>query len=330
MSVVLAPPPQERFVAASAAADLLSALGDQVAETLHVPVSALSLRELSHPAQVADAPSTFAVRQGVSPPRAVLMCSSRDYPDMVERSMARAAAAKQRLPRHEAAAILTPLLQGRVHGMSFAMLNYCRPLSRRRPLSWVQRSLVQPHILEWIFRVAESTREEPDDATRAARFGEPLRLLLSMRMLSAPLRQSARRALCRLEDADWRPKQVLMHGDLWEGNVLIDGPDPQEHRTRWAQRFAVIDWPGSEVQGYAIYDLVRYALSSRLGPRGLHGEVTRHCAALACEPEDAMSYLLCALGHIGMHLEEFPFERYLRMVEACYDGLQRAEFRELR
>jgi hypothetical protein len=327
VSLVLAPPQEAGFAEPSAAEGLLSALGERVADTLHVPLAALSLRELSHEAQVADAPSTFAVREGASPPRAVLMCSSRDYPDMVERSMVRAARAKQRLPRHEAAAILTPLLQGRVHGMSFALLNYCRPLSRRRPLSWVQRSLLQPHILEWIFRVAESTREEPDDAARAARFAEPLRLLRSMRALSAPVRQSTRRALDRLHDGDWNPKQVLMHGDLWEGNVLIDDPDPQEHRTRWAQRFAVIDWPGSELHGYAIYDLVRYALSSGLAPRRLHGEVTRHCAALACEPEDAMCYLLCALGHIGMHLEEFPFERYVRMVEACYGGLQRAELR---
>lgn len=327
MSLAMAPSRPGPSPVPLATDGLLGSLGDRVADTLHLPVSDLSLRALSHPALVADSPSTFEIRDAGGSPRAVLMCSSRSFPEMVERSMVRAARAKQRLPRHEGAAILTPMLEGRVHGMSYAMLHYCRPLSRTRPLSWVQRSLLRPHILDWIYRVALSTREDPGDEALEARFAEPLRQLLRTDGLGEPVRQAARRSLDRLHDARWRPKQVLMHGDLWNGNVLIDEPDPQEHRTRWTQRFAVIDWPGSELQGYAIYDLVRFALSTGLGPRGLRGEVARHCTVLECEPADAMAYLLCALGHIGMNLEQFPLERYLRLVEACHGGLQRAELR---
>ena len=114
-----------------------------------------------------------------------------------------------------------------------------------------------------------------------------------------------------------------MHGDLWKGNILIEPGAARPGRTRWRDRFVVIDWPGSELHGHAIYDLIRLARSMRTPDAALRAEVRRHCDVLGASIEDAMAYLLSALGYIALHLEEFPMDKYLPMVEACHADLRR-------
>ena len=78
------------------------------------------------------------------------------------------------------------------------------------------------------------------------------------------------------------------------------------------------------MEGYALYDLVRLAQSMRTGRRFLRTELERHCRVLQCEPADAQSYLITALGHIAMHLEYLPMERYLRLAKSCFTTLDEA------
>lgn len=91
-----------------------------------------------------------------------------------------------------------------------------------------------------------------------------------------------------------------------------------------SDRFVIIDWAGSEIYGYAMYDLVGLAQSMRLNARNLRREVVRHCRLLRCEPADATSYLVAALGHIAMNLERFPIDRYAHMAESCFATLDHA------
>lgn len=304
-------------------AEILCELRPGLAETLRVPGSALDLVPLDGVTPRADAPGVFGIVDNSAQPRAVLLCSAPAFPDMVDRAMRRAAGARACLRDDEAAAVLVPLLEGRVRSMSYSVLRYCRPLSNRQPLWLLQRRMLRPRMLEWLYRVSAATLAPVDPAKRGQRFGEPLDHLASLDALSAAVRTDARRAARRLADESWRPRHVLMHGDLWKGNILIDEHRPDSSRKRWQDRFVVIDWPGSEREGHAVYDLMRLARSMNLGDAALRTEISRHCRLLDADPEDAMGYLLTALGHIGLHLEEFPMARYVRMVEACHDHLRR-------
>ena len=92
----------------------------------------------------------------------------------------------------------------------------------------------------------------------------------------------------------------------------------------WSRRVCLIDWGGSEPQGYAMFDLVRAADALRLAPLRLQREVLAHCRALGCEPPDAASHLAAGLAHVHSHLGAFPLERFVDMAEACRQTLQRA------
>jgi hypothetical protein len=188
----------------------------------------------------------------------------------------------------------------------------------------VQRALLAPRLLEWLFRVCASTLSEVDGSALDVSFGMPLQRLTMVEGLAPAVRHDATLALRRLCDRSWRPRHVLMHGDFWMGNVLMDRLVDEHARAGWADRFVVIDWAGSELRGYPFYDLVRFSLSVGMTPRALRAEVTRHSNVLGVDSLDAMSSLLSALGHLAIHLECFPMEQYLRMVHACHTAMARA------
>lgn len=242
---------------------------------------------------------------------------------MVARAMQRAAAARRALAPAEAAAILEPVLETRLNGMSCALLRYCHPLSDHRLIWRIQRRLLRPRLSEWLFRVAQQTRAEATPAECSACFGEPLERIAGEAAMAPALRADARRAVQRLLDGSWRPRHVLMHGDMWKGNVLIEPPTSLPGRRAWQDRFIVIDWPGSMTRGYAIYDLVRMASSMKMGPDALTRELQRHCEVLEAEAEDASAYLLSALGHVALNLEHFPIEQFVAMAHSCHDTLMK-------
>jgi hypothetical protein len=243
---------------------------------------------------------------------------------MVQRAMSRAHQAKTILSGSVGGHILEPLAEGRVRGLSYVVLPYCDGLSESRPVWWIQRALLRPLIFDWLWHATESTVRDVEPAAIDGSFAEPLRRMASMGPINDGLRAAAKRAAERLDAGVWTPRQVLMHGDLWKGNILIRKDRRAVEQRGWRDRFVVIDWAGSEIHGYAIYDLVRLAESMRLTARSLRSEVDRHCHLLRCAPADATSYLLAALGHVAKHIEHFPLDRYARMAGSCLTTLERA------
>ncbi|HEV7913475.1 MAG TPA: hypothetical protein VGP22_06890, partial [Albitalea sp.] len=270
-----------------------------------------------------DAAALMRVSDEFDRPRAVILCSSADAPDIVRRAMDRARRAKALLPPAQGRHILDPLAEGRWRGLSYAVLPHCAELATWRFAWRVQRELLAPLLFDWLWQVNAATlRDVPDN--EQDRFAQPLKVLGSVEALSDRVRSDALHAADRLQAGTWRPKTVLMHGDLWKGNLLLRPPTGALDSLQWRERFIVIDWPGSQSRGHAIYDLVRLAQSMRLGDTRLRAEVQRHCDLLGCRREDAISHLLAALGHMAMHLEHFPMQMFTTMAEACHATLARA------
>jgi hypothetical protein len=270
---------------------------------------------------LADGTTVLLLRDARRRPRAVVLCSSPAAPSMVHRAMVRARLAKDALGESLGLPILDPLTEGTVDGRTFSVLPYCRPFSTFRPVWWMQRARLRPVLLDWLFRATERTARDVETDAIESTFGEPLRRLESLPQASGRVRSAAGVALEDLRSGAWRPRIVLMHGDLWTGNVLVR-PSTAGSPERWGERLVVIDWAGSEVSGHGMYDLVRLAQSLALSPRALRDEVLRHCRPLGCGAPHALHHLLAALGHVLTHLEFFPVDRFARMVVSCVTTLE--------
>ncbi len=302
--------------------DFRHELDDRMAATLGAHFGKPNLSFQSQANDVADGTAVLLLRDKLEKPCAVVLCAAPAAPDMVRRSVHAAREAKKILGPSIGTHILEPLLEGTLKGLSYAVMPYCNPLSNSRPVWWIQRRLLCPSILHWLASATEHTMHDPEPAGRLRSFAEPLQAVASFSRLNKRMRSAAELAALRLESKDWHPKHVLMHGDFWKGNILIKPESPTNKRQSSADRFVVIDWPGSEIHGYAIFDLIRMAQSLQLSKVKLRAEIAAHCKLLECTLEDAMSYLLAALGHIAMHIEHFPVDAYVRMAESGFATLE--------
>ncbi len=129
-----------------------------------------------------------------------------------------------------------------------------------------------------------------------------------MAALPDGLRRAAQEQARLLNAGEVRAHHVPMHGDLWKGNIL------RQHDGS----LALIDWAGSEVQGYAMYGLIRAAISLGVSRRRLAVEIEWHRQALGGSRHLPELHLLGALGHYARHLGEFPPDRFATSAQECY------------
>lgn len=302
------------------ASRIQGALSETFAATIGEKPERIGYRIVSD-APIADGTTVILLSRADGTPAAAVLCSPAGYPHMVDHAMDRAARMKEAIGPVLGERILDPLLRGRVEGASFAVLPYCHPLSSGRLLSRVQNVALRPSLFDWTFELTRSTASVNDDAHTHDRFAKRLEHVVSRDMLDPHMRAAASAALDRLASGQWKPRHVLMHGDLWRGNVLLRPVTSVPGKTHLGERFVVIDWPGAELAGYAIFDVVRLAYSMRMTHRQLAFEIARHCNALQCEPLDAMSYLVAAFGHVGLSLDCFPVEQYVKAASLSFGAL---------
>ena len=272
---------------------------------------------------VADGVAKLLVRGADHVPVAVVLVASPKAPGLVARGMQRAREAKIILGPRLGQVILAPLLEGRLEGLTFAALPYCRPLTTARILWSLQRRRIRPVILDWLRDATAATAQELTEEKIEKGFLSPLRRFGDDPEMPRPLRDAARETLRRLELGRWSPRHVLMHNDFWQGNLLIDdrnvtgrGGEP------WPRRFVIIDWPGAAIEGYAMHDLLRFARAVALKPNALRREILAHCGILQCTPADAASHLVAAFAHLADHLEHFPKPAFIRTAVACWESLR--------
>ena len=201
--------------------------------------------------------------------------------------------------------MLLPIIgNGHFGERSFLVLPRCTPLSTGVLGRFLERTRVAGDILPWLRDLAIWRAREPDDPRH---FIASLNALIRMDDLPGTLRETAQRIERQLRDGTIRPWHVPMHGDLWRNNVM----------RRDDGSLAVIDWAGSEVDGYGIYDLVRFKQSFNIADARYRSELHWYAELMGGE-EVVTAHLFGALGHYANRLGEFPRERFVTLATVCY------------
>jgi thiamine kinase-like enzyme len=154
------------------------------------------------------------------------------------------------------------------------------------------------------------------------RVKEPLARVGMDERFSSSARNSARLGLERLERDEWKPKQGMVHYDVWKGNILL-------HRANAMQRkpscgFYLIDWGAADAESFFFWDLAKFADSFNLPVAWLRHTLGRQCSLLGWNACDAVPSLLLAAERLGGHLGYYPAESYVNAVERYHALLSRA------
>ena len=300
-------------------------LHPQIEEVLLQKVDPTSIVQITGGMKLADSAIKFTVLdQGR--PVAVALCAPDSHLDCVGPATRSSVQCKQLLGTPLGTHILSPLAADELEGLSWAIYPYCTPLSDSRLLWPLQRKFLRQSVFEWLLDVAKETVCDVSPSEKESCFLQPLEYMASLSSLPKPIQQAAKVSCHTLETGAFSPNFCLMQGDFWKGNLLIDNrfvTAPQG--ASWSKRFVIIDWAGAQIKGYPFYDLIRFADSFRVKGVKLVECIHLLCQELGCTVTQGRSYLLAALGNIGMNLECFPFEEFLSLVENCYNTMEQVK-----
>lgn len=279
---------------------------------------------LSQSKLASDGVSVYQLHNNENQLDAIVLCSPLNSPNLVMRTVQRSTQAKNSLDLSTGNHIQEPLFEGEVENLTYSVWPLCYELSKSRLYRKAQNNFLKPVLFNWLFNVTKCTVDDKDQTSNISKFILPLEYIASSNVLNDKIRMKALFALERISTKEWQPKHVLMHGDLWLGNILLKKNPNILNTLKPYDNFVVTDWAGSEVKGYAMYDLIRFAESTNLSSKKIKFEIERHCKLLNCNPVDACSYLLAGLGFIGMNLENFPLNRFISMSESCFLTLSKS------
>jgi hypothetical protein len=272
-------------------AERLSGLGEEC----HIK----SFDRISKDSVTQDSSSAHCLTTGTS--KFVLLVSPPAFAQAVGADVAKAADMRNCLGTL-GFPVARPIDSGIAMGLSYALTPYWRPMARERQRGiWDQWRMKTP-LLTWLSDIAREHKHVGDVSAYQAAF-DALDGAVEAQSSTAHLLSEAK---SRFEGGDFKPVHIPMHGDLWKGNILHGEAN---------RPFTLIDWGGSELNGYPLYDLMRLALSFRISTSALRGELDRHRAALNCADADLPLFLLGALGHYAEKRGEFPLDRFREMAD---------------
>lgn len=202
-----------------------------------------------------------------------------------------------------------PLHVGVSNGASYSITEYGSRLSTNRLTRLWSRYWLRQDLSRWLLAVCRETVVVPTSLEVENGFITPLRAVVDHPLLCKRLKEIAETAQAEIATGEWKPRHILAHNDLWEGNVLLPSPHGQSSKLS----FVLIDWGASSPNGYGIFDLVRMALSFRMPYRQVRREIALHCEALSCAPHQARYHVAAALGSLALNLGLMPEVRFSSM-----------------
>jgi hypothetical protein len=181
------------------------------------------------------------------------------------------------------------------------------PLSQNRLIFELQKRRIKPVIFDWL-RGLVNRAAAPSDET-SAEFQASLEGLARLNNLPGGISSAARDGLARLSKGSFVPRHCPMHGDLWKGNIIYSRD----------KSIKVIDWRGYRIDGYGLFDLVKFAHTFKIKAKDFRSEVQIHAQSLGIDmidARDARTTLLASCGYISRNLGEFPFENFVAMTSS--------------
>jgi Phosphotransferase enzyme family len=309
-------------------------IADYSATKLQGRINAGTLRSLIKPtteARVADATTTFYIDGLARSDDCVLMVSPPDFPDVVGASAEAALSARAQLGGDLGMTVCAPILVDRWQGQSFAIYPRLQAFSQNRMVLHGQKRRAAAAILRWLSAVMDATAVKRTGAAEIeARFLRPLRQLINDDDIPERVRSSVQASLAAVEAGRVQTLTCLQHGDFWFGNIMFDRSSVPG-MAPFVQRFKVIDWGSSRTDGYPGIDLVRFLLSTfGAGAHSVHA-LGRYCEGARSSLADLAVGCLCALGRLGIELDEFPKRNFVGLVSDIHDFLEKAQaFESLR
>jgi hypothetical protein len=277
--------------------------------------SALSLEDAP-----ADASFKSIFQNAAGEPKLFLLCSNSLNPDLIARNVAKAREAQALLGDPLGNTIQMPLKEDRFEGLTWALFTLNQPLSND-PWRWRwEKARIAWPVTTWLTSVVRKSKIPIVDQDMTQTAIAPLKAFSENEDFPMDFRQQANRSIKRIESGAWKPQTILAHNDLWKGNIMLPGSDDHGETS---PKFRVIDWAGSSTKGFAFFDLMKLARSFKFPGLFTKQIIRKQCALLECAEEDVMSYLLAALGTLGMNLENFPPRIYAQMAMECIDDLHR-------
>lgn len=276
------------------------------------------------PKPVVDDPAKLLLCTESGTPRAVLVGASAAAPEMAKRHVERSLVVAEALPQPLRRVVLQAAEVGEVDGRSYVLWPYHEAPGAGRLAQWRWRRRMARPVADWLYEATAATQQPVAEEAFPALIAKPLSALAAMPGLGASLRAGVAQAEQDFAMGQARAVRVLMHNDLWTGNVLGPAPGAPREKDENPYGFVLIDWAGSEVAGYPAYDLTRWAQSVRMKPRVFGRELARHAEALGCSPGRMRAHLAVSLGYLAMHLEGFTPQRFARLADDCWGRMDQA------
>ena len=301
-------------------------LGKEIEDLLGQKLPRENISLLEPPKDVGDDATKILVKDNQKQNQYVILISPEKYPDAVSNYVNQIDQAKEALGKTLSRNVLNYEKAGRVNNQSYVILPFYDSFRVSNRISWpFARKQLRPAIFNWLVNATNQTRTPPTESELQLSFIGNLSYIRDNHDIDDHIRETASNALKEIDNQTWQPHFCLAHNDLWVGNLLL---------TKCAFRLfkymdlnnkiILIDWAGSRIKGYPIFDLIRISQSLDVVDWVIKGELKKHSEKLGCEPAQSAYYLLAAFGHIGLNLGEYPYIRYMDMVHHLSGTLNNA------
>lgn len=261
---------------------------------------------------VSDETAKLCIKNEFGRNIAFAIISHESNPEIVNKGVRQVELIKKIVSQKLRNTLVEPIYKGNIDGLSFAIWIYHQKLSDNRLLWFCQRKILTNKISNWLLDIANETSVAATCEQIGNKFIDPLIYLSKIIQNNTFFQKIARESLKCFNDRDWRPVNILAHNDLWKGNILLNNAF-----SYISGQFIVIDWSGSKIYGYPIYDLVRFAQSFKISGYQFRQQLLNHCNILNCNLLQARCYLVCSLADLAMNIDNFPLHRFINLAESC-------------